>query len=343
MHAILLSFDRRGLRRSSLVLGAVLLAACDNDRPVGPNPTAVPTVAALGMGPTKGVIQITIADKNKQPLTTAGAEFALTLAGQPSITAIDNGAGDSDPAAGRVFVKGLKPGVYDVCEKAPPTDYVLPSPNCQTATAVAGGITPVDFINLTVPRASWVAFDQINFDTIPGITVTGDDGSGPVVIIDNSPLDLDPAPGKFEVRVPNGTSYSVCPKATPPGYAFPNIPQGCLNGSVTPGETTALGNIQVRHEYSAYWFVTLGGSVADGAEFSVTNASTGTTFTVKDDGPNDMAAGMGMVYIKLFAPGWYTICETVPPLGGQLADPVCKRVEIVKGEYGFAIFDSKPI
>lgn len=351
MRSSLPSFDRRGLRLSALALaGATLLAACDNDRAVGPKAPAAPATAILVKPVKTGALRITILDQNKALPTTSGAQFSVAKSDNKTFIAVDDGPGDMHSLAGSILMVNLQPGTYTVCQTVAPADYVLPTPPaCQPidvipGTSNLGDASHVQFGILTVPRASWVAFDAINWDTIPGITVTGDDGSGPVTIADNSPLDLDPAPGKFEVKVPKGSSYTVCPKATPPGYVFPPIPQGCLTKPVAPGQTTALGNVRVRHEYSAYWFVSLGGGVSHGSEFTVTHAATGNTITVADDGLNDMAPASMMVYVKLSAPGWYTVCMSVPPKGGYLADPVCKRIEVHLGEFGFAgDFDSKPI
>ena len=100
----------------------------------------------------------------------------------------------------------------------------------------------------------------------------------------------------------------------------------------------------VRHEYSAYWFVSLNGSPSNGAEFTITHALSGTTIKVADDGLNDMAPGSMIVYVKLAAAGWYTVCMTTPPVGGQITDPSCVRTFVQSGEYGWAGgFDSKPI
>ena len=350
MRASLNSFDRRGIRLSSLVLaGAALLAACDNDRPTGPTREALPVAPNLAKGGNLGGLIISLVDQNGQSPANLGAKYSVTKTGGTTSIAIDNGPGDINSFVGVIVMLNITPGTYTICQVSAPSDFVLPSPQpCQTIGVPAGSNTVgtashVQFVNLTVPRATWVAFDALNFDTIPGITVTGDDGSGPVAIADNSPLDLDPAPGKFAVQVPNGSSYTVCPKATPPGYAFPAIPQGCLTKPVAGGQTTALGDVLVRHEYSAYWYVSLGGFPSKGSEFTLTHASSGTTIKVADNGVNDMQLGM-MVYVKLPAAGWYTVCMTTPPVDGQMTDPSCKRIEVQVGEPGYAgDFVSMPI
>lgn len=351
MHASLNSLARRGIRPSLLALaGTVLLAACDNDRPTAPSTESKPIAPSLAKGGNPGGLIISLVDQNGQSPANLGAQYTVTKSGGMSFMAVDNGPGDTNSFIGVIVMLTVTPGTYTVCQTAAPSDFVLPSPPaCQTIGVLAGTNTPgsashVQFVNLTVPRARWVAFDDINWDSIPGVVFTGDDGSGPVTIADNSPLDLDPTPGKFEVKVPNGSSYTVCPKATPPGYVFPPIPQGCVTKPVAPGTTTSIGNMYVRHEYSAYWFVSLNGSPSNGAEFTITHALSGTTIKVADDGLNDMAPGSMIVYVKLAAAGWYTVCMTTPPVGGQITDPSCVRTFVQSGEYGWAGgFDSKPI
>jgi uncharacterized repeat protein (TIGR01451 family) len=71
-----------------------------------------------------------------------GATF--TVAGDPTpgsvatlLTVVDNGAGDSNPAAGIIDIDPAKPGTYTICETVPPTGYDLASPACQTGIVVA--------------------------------------------------------------------------------------------------------------------------------------------------------------------------------------------------------------
>jgi hypothetical protein len=350
MRAVLTFIDRRGLRLSSLTLaGAALLAACDTDRPTEPTPSAMPVAPSLAKGGNLGGLIISLVDQNNQSPANLGAQYTVAKSGGMPTVVADNGPSDSNSYVGLVVMLNIAPGTYTVCQTAAPSDFVLPSPQpCQTIGVLAGSNTPgtasvIQFVNLTVPRATWVAFDDINWDSIPGVTFTGDDGSGPVAILDNSPLDLDPTPGKFAVQVPNGTSYTVCPKATPAGYVFPTIPQGCVTKPMAPGTTTAIGNMYVRHEFSAYWYVSLGSLPSKGSEFTITQGTTGNTIKVADNGMNDMSLGM-TVYVKLPAAGWYTVCMTTPPVGGQISDPSCRRIDVQLGELTYAgFFDSKPI
>lgn len=341
MNARLLSLDVRGRRLSALALaGTALLAACDNDQAVGPNAANQPTATAAIMKAPTGALRITIVDQNNALPSTAGTSFTVSKSGN-SLPVADNGAADSYLGIGVILIKNLKPGMYSVCQNAAPAEYVLPTPPaCQNievvpGTSTIGDASHVMFNILTAPRATWVAFDGLNFDTIPGFVFTGNNGSGPVVIADNSALDLDPRGGVFEVKVLSGNSFTVCPGSAPTGYAFPAIPQGCVTKPVTPGQTTSIGNMYVRHAYSAYWYVSIDGQVSKGSEFKITHSATNSTVHVVDNGTNDMQKGV-MVYVKLPFAGSYSVCMTTPPEGGALSDPVCKRIQVALGEPGFA-------
>lgn len=353
MISTLLSFDRRALRRASLALaGVATITACDNDRTVGPNAAnapVAPATAVLPMFKTGGLL-ISILDQNNALPSTPGAQFSVGKSGSKTFIVTDNAPGDKHPAAGGILVQGLLPGAYTVCQTAAPAGYVLPTPPaCQPievlpGTNDLGNAAHVLFAIIKAPRATWVAYDPLNGDTVPSFSFTGNNGSGPLIIADNAPMDLDPRPGVFEVAVLTGSSYSVCPHAAPSGYAFPLPSQGCVTKPVTAGQTTSIGNMFVRHQYSAYWYVSLGGKPSKGAQFKITHATTNTTVNVVDDGQNDMASPSMMVYVKLAAAGWYSVCMTVAPDGGAMADPPCRRIEVLFAEPAYGgDFVSTPI
>ena len=75
MHASLNSLARRGIRPSSLALaGAVLLAACDNDRPTEPAAEAKPVAPSLAKGGNPGGLIISLVDQNGQSPANLGAQ-----------------------------------------------------------------------------------------------------------------------------------------------------------------------------------------------------------------------------------------------------------------------------
>ena len=351
MISTLLSFDSRALRRASLALaGVATLAACDNDKALAPNPAQAPDAPSAAILPKikTGALLISIVDQNNALPTTAGSQFTVQRQGGTAFVATDNAGNDKFAAIGGILLHVL-PGKYTVCQLAAPAEYVLPTPaicfpiEVIEGTSTIGDASHVMFTIITAPRVSWVAYDNINGDSIPGFTFTGNSGSGPVVIADNSPLDLDPRGGVFEVKVLTGSSFTVCPNTAPAGYSFPALPQGCVTKAVTAGQTTSIGNMYVRHAYSAYWYVRIDGQISKGSEFKITHATTNTTVHVVDNGANDMQLG-GMLYVKLAAAGAYSVCMTKAPEGGALASPTCRRIQVSLGEPGFAgDFDSKAI
>ncbi len=131
-----------------------------------------------------------------------GATF--TVEGDPTpgsaasiLTVVDNGTGDSNPAAGIIDIDPAKPGTYKICETVPPTGYNLASPACQmgivvapngsvnvkfddprrtaTTTLVVGSATPVDGSFVTVGQAISLAATETNTgqSILHGIQVTG--------------------------------------------------------------------------------------------------------------------------------------------------------------------------
>ena len=120
--------------------GAVLLAACDNDNAVGPNPvTSMPTVPSLAKATGNQQLTITIVDQNANAVTTLAAKFKVAnSAGGAGSLVVDNAPSDGNNAVGTIQVKGLAAGSYEVCQTMAPTDYVLPATPCKTV--IVGGI-----------------------------------------------------------------------------------------------------------------------------------------------------------------------------------------------------------
>jgi hypothetical protein len=331
MLSTLISFDRSARRLSSLALvGAAALAACDNDNTVGPKPAAIPTQASPIVGVAKpGALIITIVDQNGTAPTTGGAQFTYTPAGgAQTYFLIDNGQGDSDPTPNVIRKLGLL-GTYSVCQTVAPTDYVLPSPACQTASVSPGSIAQLQFVDKTVALVQWTALDMF-YQGVAGTTFTVDVGNGPVKVADNAPLDLDKSDGRFMVKAPNGTA-TVCPFLAPTNWYF-NAGQGCGGYPAPAGQTTFLNDWHLFAVYSVY--VLVADPITWGAgpsEYIVKNAA-GFSETLIDEGKNDRRPGkLGHLYMLLPSAGDYTICQTVPPPGTKLAIPTCVDVT-VKGK-----------
>ena len=353
MHASLPSVDRRGRRLSSLVLaGAALLGACDTDRPVGPNPAAIPEAASSARVAKGGTLIITIVDQNRKAPTTLAAQFTLAKSGGPTYFAVDNGQTDADNAIGVIHVKNLL-GTFNVCQTVAPTDYVLPNPLCQSVTVAPGVTAQLLFVNLTVARLSWdvnLKYSLQPVGPLAGAAFIGMDGGGALdTIVDNSPKDLDPAPGKFEVKVYSGV-YDLCPLSVPatfmwPGPTPPN--NGCIGLPVPHGQDTFLAEYSAIPEYSAHWAAQdhVNFQFAGPSTYEVKGGTSGTfVATVEDQGKYDLDPALGQVWIQLPEDGDYEVCQTVAPPGLKVADWTCRTITVLRGEPGYAfVFQSWPL
>jgi len=354
MHASLPCFDRRGIRLSSLVLaGAALLGACDNDRPVGPNPAAIPEAANPALVAKGGRLAIKIVDQKNQVVTTLGAQFTVgSSGGGPAYFLVDNGPGDADPAIGVLEMKGLI-GNFNVCQTVAPTDYVLPNQPCQSVTIPAGILVKKTVVNLTVARLAWEVVLKNGLQPagyLGGASFWGFDNLPQLdTIVDNSPMDLDPALGKFEIKVPSG-SYNLCPLATPktfmwPGPLGPN--NGCIGLPVPHGQTTFLATYSAIPEYSAFWAAQdlVNFQYAGPSTYEVKGGASGTFFaTVEDNGKYDLEPGLGEVWIQLPEDGEYEVCQTVAPPKLQIAVDPCRKITVILGQPAYAFsFQSWPL
>ena len=330
------------MSHSALALAAAAaLAACDNDKAVAPT-TAAPTAPSLAIGtPKTGTLDIAIVDQNGAAVTTLTSQFtAANKASGIAYFVLDNSPNDADSTIGKI--RWTAPaGAYEICQTVAPTDYVLPSTACQSA--IIGGIVvaKVTFVDPTVPHVKFAMTDMLNRG-VGGGTFKVWDGISWGTLTDNAAGDLDPAPGRFEVKAPANNGYSACALIAPPGWV---LKYNLCNGQPTiPGQTIDLGSVAVEPEYSVYFYATdFVGPVGPSA-YLITNAA-GFSKKLTDEGLNDMWTGeKGKLWVKLPADGDYQICQTVAPPNTQLADPVCKKVRVSFGEAAYAgIFVSKPL
>ena len=325
-----ISLDRSARRLSSMALiGAAALAACDNDHTVGPNAARIPTDASPIAVVQGGTLSIIIYDQTGAAPTNVGAQITVAPpGGGPALFLVDNGPGDTDPTANRLRMVGLL-GQYTVCQTVAPTDYVLPTPACKSVTVTAGGTAGLKFLDKTVGRLQWTVVDM-NQVPVGGAVFTWNDGSGPVTLADNSALDLDKTPGKFEVKSPTGNS-GVCPITAPPGWVFGGG-NGCWGIPVPAGQTTFMIQFGIAPEYSVEWFAADPSTWGVGpSSYTVTNTA-GFSATIDDDGKNDRWIALGSMWITLPTDGDYEICQTTPPPGTVLAKPTCVTVGVKYGQ-----------
>jgi hypothetical protein len=330
MISTLISLDRSARRLSSLALaGAAALAACDNDKTVAPTPTTTPTEASALFVAKPGVLVITIVDQDGNTPKTVGAQFTYTPAGgSASYFLIDNGSGDSDPTPNVIKKLNLL-GSYTLCQTVAPTDYVLPSPACQTVSVSPGTVTNVKFVDKTVGLVQW-AFADMFGTPVGGAVFNFNDGSGWVAVADNSALDLDKTDGRFLVKAPNGTA-DVCTLTPPAGWYFGG--GNCFGLPAPAGQTTFVTSWVANAEYSV--IVLAADPITWGAgpsTYEIKNAN-GFSATLVDEGKNDRWTGkLGYMWMLLPSDGEYTICQTTPPPGTKLANPSCQQVTVKYGD-----------
>jgi uncharacterized surface anchored protein len=342
MSSTQLYLDRLVARLSPVaLLGAALLAACNTDQPIAPKPIVVPTAAQPNIGPANSAtLVIKVVDQNQNVISKPGAQFKLTKSGQASWSETDGGQDDSDPALGVIQLKGLAPADYQVCEIVAPFDYGLPTQACGSATISAYATATVAIVNLPIYRLRFGVTDFVP-NYIGGMTFSWRDSTNNVIALfaDNSPTDSDPAVGKVELKVAVEGSYKLCEETLPAGYVFPPAQQVfCLPFKAKHGAITQWGNFAIYPIASAYWQVTDGTidinnffNLIGPSTFKVTSAAGLGSFDVVDNGVNDIDPALGKIAVKLPVPGWYEICETVPPVNHWNASPSCKRIEAVTG------------
>ena len=333
---------RRQLRGSLLALaGAALLAACEPDQPLSPGTDRIPTTPSLAKGAKTGSLIITVVDGNGAGITVLGSKFGLTRSADLQVTAADNSPDDANSAIGVIQFTGLVSGPWTVCQIEVATAFLLPEPNCQSVSVGKGNPAQLTFVNAAEPRAKWVVRDGLTLAPIADAYFTIDDGSGPVMMKDNLGIDIDPAVGSIAVKTKAG-NVTVCPVSIPTGLAFTLPAKGCVTKNVTA--TTDFGPWNGIAEYNVYWWAKVGNADGAGGTYTITALGGGFSTTVTNEDANDRYQNSTWMYVALPAGGWYEVCQTVAPTGGQLANPSCKQVEVEYGISNFVpAFQSNPL
>ena len=341
MYSTLLSFNRRALRLSSIVVvGLAALAACDNDQPLAPKPTAVAaTPANLSLGPLKsGNLVLKLVDKNSILIPTGFAQFEIRGPNGIPWYATDNGQNDSDPTVGQIVVKNLSPGNYKACDVGPPNGYGVVGASCKSTGVYVGATSGLWFTHGPIVTLKWSVKDS-NISKLVGGALFSLDSTNVLIgdIGDNSQSDSDPVGGQVQLPIPFEATYKVCLKTVPQGYSIaPNQPT-CLSKAITMGMGVVdLGTFNVVPTYSATWRVT------DGT-FDINNQPTligPSTFRVTlgaanadaiDNSNADEDPTLGRIAVRFPFPGTYTICEKTPPPNHWNAQQPCKQINVVAG------------
>jgi hypothetical protein len=166
---------------------------------------------------------------------------------------------------------------------------------------------------------------------------------------DNASPDKDPGNGWLQINIPFDGTYSICSVTPPVGYVFAAANPGCTSFQVTQGSATVLANTIVTPIASLNWRVTDGTSDANNqptllgpSTFTVTGGPNSIALTVVDNGQNDIDPTLGKLAVIVSGLGWYSICETVPPVGHWNAKPSCKRVWVASGVPGQGDYFTNP-
>ena len=240
MQSKLLS-QRATAAASAIALAAMtVLAACDSDRAVSPNPSAkVPTSAEAAWTPTPATyIGSGYIDMNHNPVG-GGVMLLRDSAGTPLSLVADGGPGDYDNRLGEISFKVPKPGTFQVCFASAPTGFALPynTVPCIGSTVKAGWDLHIDEFTL-VPAPSVVirVLDDANGLSIgpSTFTISSPRMPNPIVVVDNGMNDLYPANiGSMLVKVPAAGTYNICQTVAPFNYYLAK--QACRTVDVTSG------------------------------------------------------------------------------------------------------------
>ena len=230
MKSILPSTQRRAAGVTSAVLfGLVVVAACTDDRVVGPRDVSVPTTTSA-MRSVLPNITTEYVDYAKN-LAGGGALQLKDTLGATVMTIVDDAANDGDKTPGK-FKISIPPGVYQLCETMPPPGYNFPSQ--QKSFCVKYTITPGMSMHtgpyMVLPPYSAVWSPISGFfppNNTPGwlgpseFRVTKSDGSFAMDVVDNGLNDRHNMLGIYYVKLPSAGDFVVCQKAEIPNYWMP--------------------------------------------------------------------------------------------------------------------------
>jgi len=335
---------RRSPRLSSIVLvGSAMLAGCNTDQPAAPQTPEIPAAAQPALlRQNSGSLVIKLVDGANAIIPLTGAGFAVEGPGQTTWTIMDAGPNDqqydADSTAGVILIKNMSPGQYKFCERIPPTGFGIVNPSCQTVGISAGVTSQLVFHHLPVAHIKWSVKDFAN-NYIGGAQFTLD-SNGVVVakIGDGTVLDSDPAPGKFDVKIPFESYWKLCVTTPPAGYVFPVNQVVCVANNLTQGTVLDFGNFGVNPVFSAFWRVTNGfldpvqGYYLIGpSTFKVTSSDQVYSYNVVDNSANDFDPIVGKIAVKLLKAGTWSVCETQPPVNHWNANPACKQISVASG------------
>jgi len=332
------------MRAASLALATIsFVAACDTDQQVAPKPAVQMTTPAAQLGPTiklTGSLAWKVTDLSANLLS--GTHFTVTGPTKATWIVGDNGATDGDKTTGNFKLAGLTPGSYQVCQTGVGGYYALPAVPCQNADVVAATTTDAGtFVDRALPRILAGYIDWAG-NLLGGGVVSIKDSLGATIniVTDDLGPDQNKTPGKFDIVLPGPGKYSVCEHTAPPGYGFPpSQVVFCIPLNMIYDLVMSVPSFSVVPPASVIWAAIDGFFGPNNSQpdyvgpstFKVTSADGSFTMDVVDDGQNDLKKQFpGLFYVKLPAPGTYTICQVTPVAGHWLANPACQTATVVQ-------------
>ena len=235
---------------------------------------------------------------------------------------------DADPAGGVIEIRNMSPGQYKFCETLPPQGYGVVNPSCQTVSIAIGQTSQLVFKHLPVAHIKWSVKDFAG-NYVSGATFTLDSNNVVVTKVgDGSFWDTDPAPGKFDVKIPFESKWKLCATTPPAGYVFQANQVLCVTKKIKQGTVLDFGTFGVNPVYSGFRGVTNGyldpvqGYYLIGpSTFKVTSSDQAYSYDVVDDSTNDVDPTPGKIAVKFLKGGTWSVCETQPPVNHRDADP----------------------
>ncbi|WP_300683637.1 SpaA isopeptide-forming pilin-related protein [Nocardioides sp.] len=261
----------------------------------------------------------------------AGSSWTLTGPSYPTGTTVaDNGPLDADPADGAFKVTGLDWGSYTLTEATAPTGYQLDTTS-HPAT-VDGSHLAVDLgaiKDAPIPgEIVWTKTDGHGYPLAGSEwTLTGPSYPTGTTIVDNDPLDADPADGALKVTGLDWGSYTLTESTAPTGYTPSSTTYtAVLDATHLSIDVGAIANTPIPGDLT--WSKTdAGGAALAGSEWTLTGPSYPTGTTVADNGPLDADPADGALKVTGLDWGSYTLTETTAPTGYVL-DPTVHTVSI---------------
>jgi len=195
-------------------------------------------------------------------------------------------------------------------------------------TAAQGFLNPVPMALLTVQVRN--AGNELILEN-PRVKLTAG-GKDTVIVKDNDATDLNPTAGIISVSLPKAASmyYGACLFEGTATYGIDFTKSYC-HTVWTSASTIDLGTLTM-HQYPNF-----GGEMVDAATSKLVRggqmkliAPDGTSQLASDGGAGDIDGSPNGI-INFWAkkgPGTYTYCETIPPIGYALTNPVCKTINL---------------